>query len=389
MGLLMPNPRNRAVLLGGLGLLILLVIGASVALLNAAPEPTPVPAPSPTPTPTATPSPSPDPTPSPTPSSTPSPSPTPVAVCPLDGTELEDPGLAARTPILAQIENNPIARPPSGLNLADLVIEAPVEGNTTRFSAFFMCDESVGAAVGPIRSMRYFNLDHWQQTRALTFVFGGAGRVLNRMIDNRMPYVNGITGRDPYFFRAGSWGAPHDVYFDVDAARAAMEEGGALARLVERSGKVRAPLAFGADPVLPAGRAVNSISIQTADFWTFGWQWDAGAGRWLRLDGGAANHDAVTGERISTRTVLVQRVRTQILPGELDPGGFPRSELFLVGEGDGVLYVDGRAHDVRWSRPAAGELTTWTYADTGEPVVLPAGKTWWEIVPIGSAVTEG
>ena len=104
------------------------------------------------------------------------PTPTPVAVCPLDGTELEDPSLAERTPILAQIENNPIARPPSGLNLADLVIEAPVEGNTTRFSAFFMCDEQVDAAVGPVRSMRYFNLDYWQQMRPLTFVFGGAGR---------------------------------------------------------------------------------------------------------------------------------------------------------------------------------------------------------------------
>jgi hypothetical protein len=312
-----------------------------------------------------------------------------VAVCPLDGTELSDPEFANRPPILAQIENNPIARPPSGLNLADLVIEAPVEGNTTRFSAFYMCDEEVGAAVGPIRSMRYFNLDHWQQTRALTFVFGGAGRVLNRMINNDMPYVNGITGQWPFYFRAGPWGAPHNVFFDVDAAREQMEEGGSLAVAAERVGEPRAPLVFGEDPELPDGRGVASLRFQTASFWNFGWQWDAGADAWLRLDAGAPNFDAVTGERISADTVLVQVVRTQVLIGENDPGGFPRSQLFLVGEGDGLLYLDGQGHDVRWSRPTEDDLTTWTYAETGDPVILPPGRTWWEIVPIGSGITEG
>lgn len=307
----------------------------------------------------------------------------------MNGTELEDEVLAERVPILVQIENNPIARPPSGLNLADLVIEAPVEGNTTRFSAFYMCDAEVGAAVGPVRSMRYFNLDHWQQTRALTFVFGGAGRVLNRMIDNGMPYVNGITGQWPFYFRAGPWGAPHNVFFDVDAARAQMDEGGSLAPYADRAGEARAPLAYDDDPELPAGRAVGSIRLQTASFWNFGWQWDADAAAWLRLDAGAPNFDAVTDDRISARTVIVQVVRTQILVGENDPGGFPRSQLFLTGEGDGVLYVDGRGHDVRWSRPEAGEVTTWTYADSGDPVVLPPGRIWWEIVPIGSGITEG
>ena len=382
--------RSRPALLAlGALLIVAIGLGAAVALRPGTPEPTSTPSPSPLPSPTPTPTPTPSPTPSPTPTPTPSPTPTPVAVCPLDGTELEDPALADRTPILAQIENNPIARPPSGLNLADLVIEAPVEGNTTRFSAFFMCDEQVDAAVGPIRSMRYFNLDHWQQTRAVSFVFGGAGRVLDRMADNRMPYVNGIRGQHSFFYRAGPWGAPHDVFLDVDAARAAMEEGGPLAIVADRAGQVRAPLVFDADPDVPDGRAVSSIYLQTASFWNFGWQWDADTGRWLRLDGGAPNFDAVTGDRISARTVLVQTVRTEILPGELDPGGFPRSELFLVGEGDGRLYVGGRGHDVRWSRPTSGDVTTWTYADTGDPVVLPAGKTWWEIVPIGSAIIEG
>ncbi len=110
---------------------------------------------------------------------------------------------------------------------------------------------------------------------------------------------------------------------------------------------------------------------------------------WLRTDGGAANFDAVTGERISARTVIVQQVRQDVLPGELDPGGYPRRYQHLVGEGTGRLYIGGQGHDVRWSRPSEGDLTTWTYADSGEPVILPAGRIWWEIVPDWSAISEG
>ena len=305
----------------------------------------------------------------------------------MDGTTLEDRSLAGRTPILVQIENNPIARPPSGLNLADLVIEAPVEGDTTRFMAVYMCRPEVGAFVGPVRSARYFNVDLFHQLRALTFHFGGAGKVLHRLDESGVKRVNGLT--DPWYFfvRAGSWGAPHNVFMDVDAARTEMEEGGLQARADIPN--TRAPFRFSRDADLPEGRAVNSIGLSTASFWHFGWNWSDAEDRWLRTDGGAPNFDATTGERMSARTVIVQVVRQDVLAGELDPGGYPRRYQYLVDTGVGKLYVDGRGYDVRWERRDPKDLTTWTYADTGEPVILPPGKVWWEIVPQGSAIFEG
>jgi len=306
----------------------------------------------------------------------------------MNGTQLSNPSLADRVPILVQIENNPIARPPTGLNLADLVIESPVEGDTTRFSAVFMCLESLNASVGPVRSARYYNIDYWQQMRAVTFHFGGAGKVLRRFNGEGMPFANGLTGGWGFFFRAGPWAAPHNVYFDVDAGRAQLE-GGFLSALADAAGEVRAPFVFDDDPELPEGRAVNGVGIQTSSFWRFGWEWSPDAGRWLRTDGGAANFEALSGDRISARTVIVQVVRQDVLIGENDPGGFPRRYQYLVEDGVGVLYINGRGHDVRWSRPTAGDVTTWTYADSGEPVILPPGRIWWEIVPVGSSIGEG
>ena len=86
---------------------------------------------------------------------------------------------------------------------------------------------------------------------------------------------------------------------------------------------------------------------------------------------------------------MVQVVRQDTLVNELDPGGYPRRYQHLVDEGSGVIYLNGFGLDVRWSRVAEGDVTTWTYADSGEPVVLPPGRVWWEIIPAGSAISEG
>ena len=167
---------------------------------------------------------------------------------------LDDRTLADRVPIIVQIENNPIARPPSGLNLADLVIEAPVEGDTTRFMAVFMCRPQVDAMVGPVRSVRYFNADLFQQLRGLTLHFGGAAKVIANLDANGVPRVNGLTTGWYFFQRAGVWGAPHNVFLDIDAARPEMEEGGLQAVAdIERAGRRRS----GSTPTLacPAGGA--------------------------------------------------------------------------------------------------------------------------------------
>ena len=384
----MQSPRrSRRPILAGAALLILaVVIGIGAVVVGTSPQP------SPSESPTASPTPSPTPTESPSPSASPttSPSPTasPVATCPMNGEPLSDPALADRTAMLVVIENNPEARPPSGLNLADLVIEAPVEGDTTRFSAIFMCRETIGDAIGTVRSLRYFNVDHFQQLRAVTFNFGGGGSVVRRLRDNGVPFVNGLTSGWPFFFRAGPLAAPHNVFLDVDAARAELETG-RLAELAETAGQARAPFVFDPAVSLPEGRAVTSIGIQTASFWRFGWEWDGDAEMWLRTDSGAPNFDRLSGERLQARTVMVQVVEQKVLPGELDPGGYPRRQQFLVGEGSGVLFVGGQAYDVSWSRPAADDVTTWTYEASGEPVVLPPGRVWWEIVPVGSSITEG
>jgi hypothetical protein len=317
----------------------------------------------------------------------PSPSLAPGVACPLNGLPVADPSLLDRVALSVQIDNHPGARPARNLSNADLVVEVPVEGDTTRFSAIFLCRSTVGLT-GPIRSGRYYVIDLWQDLHVLPIGFGASPPTLQRFVNAGTPYVNGITGAWPWFRRAGPHSAPHNVYGDLEALRSALGTGGAIDRAAAAVGPIRAPIQFDVDAVLPRGRTVSAVEIRTNSFWRFGWSWHEATERWARQDAGVAVTDEVTGEPLTASHVLVQLVTQEVVYGDPDPGGNPRRLQHLVGQGDGVLYSGGRAIPVRWSRPTVNDGTHWTYADSGEAVILPPGVVWWEIVPISASVTD-
>ena len=326
---------------------------------------------------------------SPSPSTSPSPSPSlavPVA-CPLNGQPIDDPSLLEKVAIAVQVENNALARPQRNLSSADFVVEAPVEGDTTRFSAIFLCRPTVGLT-GPIRSSRYYEIDLWQDLGVLPVGFGGSTAALRRFAAAGMPYVNGITGSWPWFHRHGTHPAPHNLYGDMEALRKALGSGGAIDRLAAKVGPLRPPFRFDAAVILPTGRPIKSFEIHTNAYWRFGWRWDATNKVWARQDAGKPITDEVTGKPVTAAHVLVQRVKEEVVFGDPDPGGNTRRLQHLVGEGNGTLYTDGKAIALHWSRPKATDRTSWTYADSGEPVVLPPGVVWWEIIPIPARLTE-
>ena len=376
----MTPPRRRALVATASVLAAVIFIGAWGILASTnGPEPSPSPR-----SPSPIPSPSPTPTPVPTPVPTPTPAPA-VIRCPLSGLPVSDPTVTYRKPLLVQIENNPDARPPANLAAADLVLEAPVEGDVTRYSAVFLCQPTVGWT-GPIRSARYNNIDFWQDLHVLTVGFGASLGALDRFAEVGMPYVNGLYGQWPWFARGDGY-APHNLYGDLESLRAALGHDDALDALAAQVGTLRPPVQFDPAAQLPGRGPVHEVTIQTNDFWVFGWQWNVPLAAWQRIDGGEPLSDRALGVPITAHAVIVQRVAQDIVYGDPDPGGNPRRYQYLVGSGDATLFVDSRAVALTWSRPTAGDKTTFTVAETGAELVLRPGVVWWEVVPYDAAVT--
>lgn len=364
--------------------LVIIVGGVSAVALT--PSADPVRSPVPTPSLSPAPSPSPSPTPSATPSFSPSPSPTPEAVvCPITGLPLAEKLPPDRVALTVQIDNDPHARPQSGLGSADLIVEATVQGNVTRFGAVFYCDDPPHA-VGPIRSARFYNLDLWQQLRSLTVGFGGAPYTIGHFVDGGMPYLNGLDGWY-YFFRSLERFAPYNVYSDLAVIRGDLANG-ALEPFEAGTGELRPPFEVASDAAVPAGRDVTQVDIATNEFWRYSFTYRPHHTGYSRADDALLMVDASSGEPVIVRTVVIQRVPQDELFGiDFGAGGNPILH-YLTGTGTGTVYVDGQALEVAWSRPTIDSVTTWTYAGTGDPLVLPPGRIWWQILPHSAAVTE-
>jgi hypothetical protein len=322
------------------------------------------------------------------PTATPSPSePATAATCPLNGLPLGSGGLLSPVAIAVQIDDHPEARPGRNLTRADMMIEATVEGDTTRLTAIFLCQATEGLT-GPVRSSRYYTLDVWRDLHVLPYFFGGATKAIDMFRTAHMPFINGITGQWPWFSRFGSAAAPHNLYANIEATRTAFGKLQTLDVRADSVGRLRPQFEFVRNVRVPRGRPVASVQIKTNSYWQFGWNWDLVAGLWRRTDAGIPRTDAATGKPVTARCVVVQKVVETIDYTSLDPGGSPRRVQQLVGSGSGTLYVNGQAIDVRWSRPTAQDGTRWTYAASGKRVVLPIGVMWWEIIPTSASVAE-
>lgn len=131
---------------------------------------------------------------------------------PLTGLPMVSPG----SPVTVAIDNNPSARPQTGLNEADIVYEIPAEGGITRFLALFHSRSP--EVVGPVRSSRpYLAL----LAREWGAVFGhcGGDPELDRYI-NEWKVVDANEFRLGHlFWRDKTRSMPHNLYTSVENLR--------------------------------------------------------------------------------------------------------------------------------------------------------------------------
>jgi hypothetical protein len=100
---------------------------------------------------------------------------------------------------------------------------------------------------------------------------------------------------------------------------------------------------------------------------------------------GVAHLDAQTGAQIAPASVVVQFANVQAIPN--DPK--LRLDVDLVGaSGDLLVFSGGTQRGGTWSKGGARSSTRW-FDEDGQPLVLPYGQVWVEIVPLGSSIGVG
>ena len=289
-------------------------------------------------------------------------------VMPLTGLPVTDPAVAARVAVVVKVSNDPQARPQSGLDKADIVFEAWGAG-PTRFATVFQSKDAPN--VGPIRSARTQDVDLVGSFNGAVFACSGGNKGSIAAIRSSDLLVL-TEGQGPGWRLDKNRHRPHATFNDT------------------------ASLRLNADPARPGpsqqfqyrSAGVDAVGEASAGFKLHieqvrvEWHFDAASNSYLRSQDGNP-HKLADGTRVQFNNVVVLWIDYGHSPAD------PRSpDGGTIGNGDAVVFPNGKQIPAHWSRPDRLKPIALTNLD-GSPILLTAGTTWFELANTGKGTFPG
>jgi len=328
---------------------------------------TPIPTPQPTPEPTPTLAPAPtfrEPTPEPTEP----PTPTPDTRSLTTGRHRE-PGTPYR-PIAVMIENEPPARPQTGLLEADVIYEACIEGAQTRFMAVY--NDIVPEIAGPLRSARLYFIQAQSEWDAV-YVHNGGPK--NPETDSYIygPNAEHIKARldaegneRTYCWRTKDRRSPHNLYTNAKKI---------LDDLLDYEAVCLQPLQFDDDTghaYAPTYSTVKLPFLGAANMVSY--EYNPGDGLLYRSMGGkpfmsVSNYDGAL-RQFTCRNLIVQYCQY----GKFEFEDQKLHNVALIGSGHCEFFIGGLWRAGTWVRLGLNQPTRYKL-DDGTDLLLQPGNT--------------
>jgi len=296
------------------------------------------------------------------------------------------PGNTKYRPVQVQIDNEPTGRPQYGIQSADIVYEAMIEGVDTRLSCIF--NDTLPTQVGYVRSSRvYFQ---WIQNEWDSIYIHDGGPYVASFKKSYIgsaenggdmkANIDGATATKDIF-----WHPNGDLNFAFANVQAAEDK-------FDYTRTARTP-AFKFDSNVDYSKYpdVSKIDIPflSSDPTHVEYQYDKSTDKFVRYCFGKPFIDHDTNKAVSVQNVIVEYAYTAELPGEGTATQASRKEVKLIGSGKAEFFVGGKHMTGTWQKTDRHAGTVYKL-DDGSELVLKPGNTWIAIQPDSkSVVTDG
>jgi hypothetical protein len=286
----------------------------------------------------------------------------PLNGLPADGLLLD------RRAIAVKVDNHLRARPQSGIDQADAMLETIVEGGITRFIALFHVRDA--AYIGPIRSLRPTDSAIVRPIEAPLAISGGQ-RWIQALAAQRGVR---LIGESEGYFRERSRPAPHNLFSDTTAIRATADRRGWPDQ--------RPPGLFEiAEWVIPDTPATE-IQLEWNSGNVVRWEWDAAERRYTRWIGAEphmwVHRDGTTGQVAADVLIVIEGTQYLHYPPAGQGSAVPAVET--IGRADAWIFAVGTVWRGTWERASASEPFRLFELD-GTPAVVPTGIPWISFFP--------
>jgi len=271
------------------------------------------------------------------------------------------------------IENHVDARPLSGISRAQVVYEAAVEGNITRFLVIFPAHVD-STKVGPVRSARPYYLDWISEYGGAMFMHvGGSPAALARISAEPDIFSINEFNREWYFWRSTDRIRPHNTYTSRNLWQEAWE----------RYGDEQEPFeswSFEEDEVCEEDCVTEITPTFYHRAYEPTWRFNSSTEKYDRYEYGELVIDPETEEPISVDTIIIQRVETAVI----DAVG--RQRIETIGSGETIVFRDGKMIIGEWRKEKPTSRTVWLDSD-GDAIPLAPGKIWVTVLDVNASLT--
>ncbi len=268
-------------------------------------------------------------------------------------------------------DNNVRARPQSGPQAADAVVEVLVEGGMTRFiNIFYQSDTSYH---GPIRSARPTDPTVLRPVGGVLVASGATGGLIPEIVDMGVPV---ISDRRPEYFRISSRSAPHNLYADT-------------AKLKQHALNKGYKKYLNPQPLFPWGnpsqnnwKSNSYLKLTFSSYTSTTWTWNGSSYARTYYDAYKnSSNDNIhywidkngNQGQITTTTVIALFCEPYVHPLQLP-------SVKTVGEGRAIILHKGKLLDARWKR--GSNLDPFHIVDNNDNILyVPKGKVWISLVP--------
>lgn len=276
-------------------------------------------------------------------------------------------------PVAIMLDNAYDVRPQIGLEKADIVYEALVEGNITRFLAIFNSNSSI-EKVGPVRSARNYFMDWAEEYKGVYMHVGGSPQALGVIKSYSFTNIDQIGAGEIYFWRDQQLAAPHNVF----TSSANWLRVGELKNVTNLSAETNQQIVWNYTEATSTSQTPLDFKVNFPGVYNVEWRFSKNLNVYQRWQGGE-RFDYSTGEQARAENIIVQVVKSRFIDTErramdTQAGG----QVFIfnsLGKQEGQWkYVDGR--------------TRFYDANNSELKLVP-GQTWVEVIPSVDMLMEG
>lgn len=272
-----------------------------------------------------------------------------------------------RRPVLATINNHPLARPQSGISDADIIYELAAEGSVTRLLALFQSE--LPAEIGPIRSARDYFV-HIAKGLDAFYVAHGYSPDAKQLLEKRVvDNVNGMQYDGTLFWRSKDRRAPHNSYISGDNILAAEEKTNSSMEI-----SVIPPFSFheSIEDAKIVGDSVSQVTVKYSSDpnFTSVYAYDSEKGTYSRTVNGYVTIDKANDKQLELSNILVFEAPHRTI----DSAG--RQAVDIESGGKAMLFQAGIAKEIEWQN-RDGILMP---IENGLPAKLVPGQTWIHVV---------